>query len=201
MLTPAQAIIFRDKMTERFNARVYDKERAVAMFAAAGVLAVAGNNPKEFLESFSTTIPDPEDVVASPLRPRSAIYLSKPARDNPDNLVITMSHECHHAFRQQKDWPASTWFYAVSDQARGEEEVQAYVIGESVSRRLTGRIRTVVSVQETLDKSYHLGAGAKKAAKALLTGAWMSLEENLVPPMEVAIFAHGLLDSLGVPSL
>ncbi len=123
------------------------------------------------------------------------------ARENPDQLVITLSHELHHAFRQQKDWPVSTWFYAVSDEARGEEEVQAYVIGESISRRITGRIRTVNSVQETLDKSYHLGPGAKKSARAMLTGAWMSLDENLVPPMEVAIYAHELLDNLGVPPL
>lgn len=201
MLTHAQAIVFRDKMIERFNARVYDKERSVAMFAAAGVLAVGGMNPKDFLESFSTTIPDPEDLTVSPLGPRSAVYLSKAARENPDQLVITLSHELHHAFRQQKDWPVSTWFYVVSDDARGEEEVQAYVIGESISRRITGRIRTVNSVQETLDKSYHLGPGAKKSAKAMLTGAWMSLDENLVPPMEVAIYAHALLDNLGVPPL
>lgn len=201
MLTPAQAIIFRDKMAEKFNAHVYDKEKAVAMFAAAGVLAVGGMNPSEFLNSFSTTIPDPEDLIATPLGPRSAIYVSKVARDNPDQLAITMTHECHHAFRQQQNWPASTWFYAVSDYSRGEEEVQAYVAGESISRRLTGQFRTVAYYSDVLAKSYHLSDGSRKSASAMLEGAMMMIEDNLIPPTEVAIFAHSLLDGLGVPRL
>lgn len=201
MLTVAQALMFRDKMAEQYKANLYDKERSIAMIAGAGVLAFGGMSPKDFLENFSTTIPDPESVIANPLAPRSAIYLSKTARENPDGLAVTVTHECHHAFAQQKGWPESTWFYAVSDHDRAEEEVQAYVIGESVSRRLLGFRRSQIEVQASLDKSYHLGDSAKRLTHPLLKGAWMALDEGLIPPSEVAIFAHSLLDLLGVPFL
>lgn len=205
MLTQAQSNLFTTRMSTRFRAIVRNKAGAVAMIAAAGVLGTmhlagaATPTAGEFLSDFSTTIPDPEEVLEHPLHPMAAIYLDEHARATPDAEAIAMTHECHHAERVDQGWPSAQWYYAVDDNSRAEEEVQAYVAAESVSRRLTGVRRAFTDVQASLARSYHLNANARQLALALLEDAWASLEgDRVVPPITVAVVAHEILDGLGV---
>ncbi len=203
-LSTTQAQAFTDRMAGRFNAKVVHKERNVAMLAAALALGAFGlfgpkvPKPEAFLTEFSTTIPDPEDVIANPLRPRALIALSAKARETPHGQVIVVAHECHHADVVARHWPVAQWFYLADDHSRAEEEVQAYVVTESVSRRLTGARRSLDDVLATLAGSYHLGDTAKGLARELLVSAWASLDEGPIPPITAAIAAHEILDELGV---
>lgn len=203
-LSMNQAEDFTDRMAGRFNAKVVHKERHVAMLAAALALGAVGlfgpkvPTPEAFLNDFSTTIPDPEDVITNPLRPRALIALSAKARATPHGQVIVVAHECHHADVVARRWPEAQWFYVADDHSRAEEEVQAYVITESISRRLTGARRSLEDVLATLAGSYHLGETAQTLARELLVSAWESLDEGPIPPLDAAIFAHEVLDELGV---
>ena len=203
-LTREQADAFTTRMAARFKARVVDKERSVPMLAAALTLGAVGlfgpkvPGPEAFLNDFSTTIPDPEDVIANPLRPRALIALSVKARETPHGQVITVGQECHHADVVARRWPEAQWFYVVDDHSRAEEEVQAYVVTESLARRLTGQRRPLGDVLATLAGSYHLGETAQGLARELVTSAWASLDEFPVPPIEAAIAAHEILNELGV---
>lgn len=209
VITPEQDAAFTAGLLTFSRARIEPKEASTEMLAASLVLG------KSFREEFSSTIPDPKELLsletlartvagaagAEVGAPGSVIYM--PAKHRtlpPERRLPLLAHECHHAWLNQQGWPKEPWFYAVNSESRTEDEVQCMVVAASLQRRLTGTLPDRAALVKSLTDAYHLGASDGPLAGELLTAAWWSFErgELLVPPSPVAIEAHRLLDAMGV---
>lgn len=208
IITEEQAAEWTRRYLIFCNARIEPKESAVTMTAAALVLG------KGFREEFSTTIPDPAELLTieqlaltaagavgvDVKAPPSVIYMPAKHRALPPvRRIPLLGHEGHHAWLNMQGWPKEPWFYAVSSESRVEDEVQCIVVGASLSLRLEGGLPDPAERVASLVGAYHLGASDGPLARELLDAAWLGFRHgSRIPPSPAAIEAHRILDELGV---
>lgn len=208
IITDEQAAAFERDFLRFCHARIEPKESSVAMTGAGLILG------KKFIEDFSTTIPDPQEMLsletlartaagalgADVRAPESVIYMPRVHRALPaPRRIPLLGHEGHHAWLNMQAWPREPWFYAVSSESRVEDEVQCIVVGASLSLRLEGGLPDPEERVQSLVAAYHLSPSDGPLARDLLKSAWAAFAAGLrIPPTPVAVEAHRLLDALGV---
>jgi len=208
-ITEEQAAEFTRRYLAFCRARIEAKETALPMSAAGLILG------KGFREDFSTTIPDPAELLtiealartaagalgADVQAPPSVIYMPAKHRALPaQRRIPLLGHEGMHAWLFQQGWPKEPWFYSVNTESRTEDEVQCWAVGASLSLRLTGAVPDPAAEVASLTAAYHLDPAKDPAlARELLDAAVLAFRHgSRIPPSPPAIEAHEILDELGV---